>query len=558
MDKELLREEIIKCGRDPAYFIRKYVKIRHPVRGLISFDMFAYQDELVEKYLKHRFNIVLKARQLGISEVTAAFAVWLMLFHRDKNILVMATKADTAKNIIRKVQTAFKKLPPWLLLANIVTDNVMSVELDNGSIIKAVASSDDAGRSEALSLLICDEAAFIKNMDELWTGLLPTVQAGGRVIVLSTPNGVGNVFHTLYTGAEIGENEFVASRLMWWLHPERSENLRDDPNRAGFKISDWYLHETKNMSSRDIAQELECNFNASGDTVMAPEALERIEKDSVYPPLSRENWDRNLFVWFEPHVDKKYFIPCDVARGDGRDNSAFHVLEIDTMTQVAEYYAKVPPDEFAATAMEIGKWYNKAMLVVENNNIGMAALEHIKLAYYENVYYSRKGDLKPGEAVNTYYGAPSSDLVPGFTTSPKTRPLMISKLEEYIRNKVFTIRSKRLLEELRTFIWNSGRPEAMRGYNDDLVMAAAIGAWIRETVLSPSFVSTEVQTKMLDTISLRRTQNTDIIGASKNPQFVDQRKMGVFANPKNLMEIRLPNGQVADFSWLIDGMISKG
>lgn len=561
MNKATLRNEIVACGRDPCYFIRKYVKIQHPIKGLIPFNMFDYQDKLVKDYQHNRFNIVLKARQLGISEVTAAFATWLMLFHRDKNIIVMASKAETAKNIIRKVQTCIKNIPKWLMLGEANIDNKMSVELSNGSRIKAIATSGDAGRSEAVSLLIVDEAAFIDRFSELWTGLYPTVQAGGRAIVLSTPNGVGNKYHQLYIDSESGENDFFSTSLMWWKHPDRISDLEDDPFRPGFKTSTWFKNEIKsaNMGSREVAQELECNFNASGDTVLSGDSMEWLQQGTL-DPLERQHWDRNLFVWWKFQVDRRYFITADVSRGDGKDFSAAHVWDAESMGQHAEYCGRVPPDEFARILCDLGRAYGNALLVVENNTIGMACLEHIKMLTYENVYYSRKGDHKPGEIVNTYYGSVGSDLVPGFTTSQRTRPLMISKFEEYIRNKVVTIRSKRLVEECRTFIWNNGRAEAMRGYNDDLIMAAAIGAWIRDTFLSPNNTSADLQRKLLDGITLQSHVNTEIDGASKDPRFVTRGQIGHFSpgrfsqHDQRQTTIRLPNGQIADFSWLI----SKG
>ncbi len=144
---EALKAEIIRCGKDPHYFINTYVRIQHPVRGLIPFRTFDYQDQLVRDYMAHRFNVILKSRQIGISEITASYAAWLMLFHRNKNILVMATKADTAKNIIKKVRVALHRIPDWLRIADVVGDNKLSVELSNGSQCKAISSSDDAGRS---------------------------------------------------------------------------------------------------------------------------------------------------------------------------------------------------------------------------------------------------------------------------------------------------------------------------------------------------------------------------------------------------------------------------
>ncbi len=555
MNKSTLRNEIIRCGRDPAYFIRRYVRIQHPVRGLISFDMFDYQEELVADYQNERFNIILKARQLGISEITAAYALWLILFHREKNVLVMASKAETAKNIIRKVRTAFKKLPKWLALADSVGDNVLSLELTNGSRIKAIATASDAGRSEAVSLLIIDEAAFIERFDDLWTGLYPTVAAGGRAIVLSTPNGVGNKFHQLYVDAEAKENDFKANRLMWWLHPERIADLEEDQNRPGFMTSAWFRKEVKasNMGPREVAQELECNFNASGETVISAELLDHIKKGALQP-MARENWDRNTFVWWKPQEGKRYMISADVARGDGRDYSAAHVWDVLNMEQVAEYYGKVPPDEFAKILCDLGKAYNNALLVIENNVVGMACLEHVRLAFYPNTYYSRKSDSRTGEAVNCSYGTYTDDLIAGFSTTPKTRPLMVAKLEEYVRNHTIVIRSDRFLHELQTFIWDNGKPQAMKGYNDDLVMAAAIGAWTRDTFLGPTLVTQEANIKMLQGMSRSETKNTDIHGACKDPTYVNQKQMGSFSQERNPMQIRLPNGQIADYSWLI----SKG
>lgn len=558
MDKQTLRNEIIRCGRNPGYFIRKYVKIQHPTRGLIPFELYDYQETLLDDYRENRFNIILKARQLGISEVTAAYAAWMMLFHRDKNILVMATKQLTAMNIIRKVAIALKKIPKWLMLSDVTTDNKLSIELSNGSRIKAIASSDDAGRSEALSLLIVDEAAHIPNLDDLWTGLLPTVTAGGNIIVVSTPNGVGNLFHRVWQDAETQQNDFFATRLMWWRHPERIDDLEDDQNRPGFKTSSWYRNEIKasNMSARDVAQELDCNFNASGDTVLGAQALEWMESDCVQDPISKETEDRGLFVWHESVSGGRYCISADVARGDGKDFSAFHVWEVSSMTQVAEYCGRVTPDRFAQVLCETGTRYNSALLVVENNNIGMTCLTHIANRGYPNVYFSRKGDSKSGMAVNTSFNVHDEDLIPGFTTSPKTRPLIVAKLEEYSRNRHFTLNSKRALRELRTFIWNNGRPEAMRGYNDDLTMAMALGVWIRDVFLSSEIVTAAFQEKMLSSISLNKSDITQIDGASKDPRHCPQRNLGVFGQPRDPFKIRLPNGQEADFSWVLG--ITKG
>ena len=198
--KEIL-SEIVKAGKEPSYFINNYAKIPHPLRGLIPFKLYDFQEQLLHDFNDHRFNVILKARQLGISTISAAYIAWLMMFHRDKNILVIATKFGTAANLVKKVKAIIKYLPPWMKIANIHIDNRTSFELSNGSQIKASSTSADAGRSEALSLLVVDEAAHVDGFDDLWTGLYSTLSTGGRCIALSTPNGCGNWFHQTYVNA---------------------------------------------------------------------------------------------------------------------------------------------------------------------------------------------------------------------------------------------------------------------------------------------------------------------------------------------------------------------
>lgn len=237
--------EIIKCGKDPVYFINNYVKIQHPTKGTLAFNTFPFQDDCLRDFMKHRFNIVVKSRQLGLSTVSAAYAVWLALFRKDKSILVIASKLATAVNFIKKVKFALKSLPQWLLIAQF-RDTQQSVTFSNGSEIKAIPTSDDAGRSEALSLLIVDEAAIIRNFDEVWTGLYPTVSAGGAALLISTPKGVGGMYHKIYADAVAGINNFNAISLPWTVHPEHDE--------------DWFKEDSKQFSGdkKRISQEYLC------------------------------------------------------------------------------------------------------------------------------------------------------------------------------------------------------------------------------------------------------------------------------------------------------------
>ena len=233
LTKKEMMAEIVRCGKDPVYFSNKYAKISHPMHGLIPFDMYKFQENALVDFKKHRFNIILKARQLGISTTVASYVAWLMLFHRDKNVLVVATKLGTAANLVKKSKAIYKNLPSWLKIASIAIDNRNSFELTNGSQVKASSTSGDAGRSEALSLLVIDEAAIVEGLEEMWAGLYPTLSTGGTCIALSTPYGVGNWFHKNYTEAELGKNDFNPIKLPWDVHPERD--------------AAWFQKETRNM-----------------------------------------------------------------------------------------------------------------------------------------------------------------------------------------------------------------------------------------------------------------------------------------------------------------------
>ena len=235
------------------------------------------------------------------------------MFHRDKNVLIAATKLATAANLVRKVKTILKNLPKWLKISELTVDNKNSIELSNGSQVKASSTSGDAGRSEALSLLVIDEAAHIENLRDLWTGLYPTISTGGRCLAISTPNGVGDWFHETYVGAESGQNEFFPIKLLWDRHPDRDQ--------------EWFDIETRNMSKRQIAQEYECNFNTSGDTVIHPDDILRIKTINCEPKY-RVGFDRNLWLWEEYKPENTYLLSADVSSGDAKDFSAFHIFQI--------------------------------------------------------------------------------------------------------------------------------------------------------------------------------------------------------------------------------------
>lgn len=517
---EEIRKEIIKCGKNPAYFLKHYAKITHPEKGTIPFKTYKFQDDLLEKYRDHRFNVIVKGRQLGISTICAGYIAWLMLFYKDKNVLIMATKYNTASNMVKKVKYIISNVPEWLKISKVTIDNKHSFELSNGSQVKAIPTSPDAGRSEAVSLLVVDEAAHIENMDDIWAAIYPTISTGGRCIALSSPNGIGNWFHRTYDDAESGQNLFVPTNLPWHVHPDRDQ--------------EWFENETKNMSKREIAQEYLCDFLSSGETVIDSEDIQRLESETSDPKY--KSWiDRNYHIWKPYNHQGKYLLVADVARGDGDDYSVFHVLNVSTMEQVAEYQGKCEPDQFAKLVFDVGKEYGNALVVIETNNIGFAVATKLAEMQYNNLYWSNKTTHEYVEPVMAYG---NSSVVPGFITSVKTRPLIIAKLDELIRNKSLHINSMRTIRELKRFIWHNGKPEAQKGYNDDLVLALSIACWIRDTTLINTQKDVEYTRALVNSISKSNVVfNTTING-------MQEHKRLEYDNNKKTYK---------DFLWLIKG-----
>lgn len=463
--KQILRQEYIKCAQDPAHFMRKYCFIQHPQRGRIQFNLYPFQEKVLHLWRDNPYSIVLKSRQLGISTLAAGYSLWLMTFHQDRNVLALATTQATARNLVSKVQFMWENLPSWLKVKD-AENNKLSLRLHNGSKIQAKSSNADAARSEAVSLLVIDEAAFIDNIAETWAAAQQTLATGGGAIVLSTPNGDGNWFHQTWVRAEDQDNDFIPIKLPWMVHPERDQAWRD---RQDELLGDPRL----------AAQECDCDFSTSGDTVFYPEFLEFYSKTYIKDPLERRGADRNLWIWEPADYSRAYLILADVARGDGKDYSAFHILDIETNTQVGEYRGKIGTKEFGHLLVGIATEYNNALLVVENANVGWSTIQTIIERQYPNLYYSPKnGEVTSDSFFNEYMDL--NKMVPGFSMTTRTRPICIGKFQESLSDKGVTIQSKRLLDEMKTFVWKNGRAEAKSGYNDDLVMSFSMGQFMRD------------------------------------------------------------------------------
>jgi len=492
--KNIIRQETQNCATDVAYFVKKYCQIQHPQRGRIPFILYPFQEKVTKLFSGgSRYLIINKGRQLGISTLIAAYALWLILFFGDKNVLVIATKQDTAKNMITKVQFMYDNLPSWLKLPSIEY-NKLSLKLKNGSQIKAVSAAGDSGRSEAVSLLIIDECAFIEDIDSIFPSAQKTLATGGNAIIVSTPKGVGNWFHINFSQAEEGKNGMIPIKLPWYLHPERDQTYRDQEDIL--------------LGKKMAAQENDCDFMSSGDTVIDPEIIKWYKENMVEEPMEKRGITGDYWLWKEPDYSKSYMLIADTARGDGTDYSTFIVIDVVDFNQVAEYKSQLDTRDFARKILAAGVEWNNALIVIENTGIGWDVVQSIMEANYPNIYYSIKsmGDITPEKYIDKF---DRNQTTPGFTNSTKTRPLVIAKLKECLHDKSFGLKSSRTISELETFIWDGGKAGALRGYNDDLCICLGIGSYSRDISLRFNQFNTDISIAAVN--SIHKTQPYDLL-----------------------------------------------
>lgn len=503
---EILKE-YTKCLTSPIYAIETYLETFDKTQeSFVPFHLFDRQKEIIDLYEKYRFNLVTKPRQAGISTTTQAYcAIKIALADKEnpETIVVIANKLNLAKKFLRGIKDYVNQLPRWMWgdeyygtkekeAKNIlVKDSQIEIEFPNGSKVIAVATSADALRGYTPTYLIFDEAAFIENGAVLYAAAVTSLGTGGKAILISTPNGYDKLYYKTYEQSLKGLNDYNIIELKWYQDPRYNKDLRwnkkDEAEiteieftnesyermiKAGYKpTSTWYEDMCKGMNNdkKQIAQELDVSFLGSGGNVIDDEDINFHEARNVVDPkyIDKTYFDGNsglVWIWEHPLEGNQYIMAADVSRGDGSDYSTFQIINFTTMEQVAEFQGKVPPDKFAEIVNQYGLLYN-AYVVVDNIGIGNTTVSKLLELKYPNLHYDEKS---------------ANSKVAGFNISG-CRLQLISNLEINIRNNSIKIKSKRLTNEMRTFIYKNGKPDHMDGYNDDCLMALGMALWILET-----------------------------------------------------------------------------
>lgn len=472
-------QELIRCTNDFWYFCVKYVKINHPVFGTIRFMPYIYQNRVIECYNDHRFNILSKFRQGGLTTVSVLWALWKCMFGSGQRIMIVSKTDREAIAAGDMAKTAVEYLPSWLKPE---TDKFNEHEKQFKTTNSVLwCYTIEACRGKSISILIIDEAAFIPDMKDEWKAIYPVISTGGRCAAISTVNGLGNWYEETYHEAESGKGPFNIINIDYWEHP-----LYNDPK---------WIEETKSVLQEDgWAQEVERCFIGSGETWAKADVISNLMKitDNSFPEkFMFEKWKNKnsekkfkgdegaLWIWKTPISGREYLISADCAEGIGNagDNSAFQVLDLNTLEQVAEFYSNsIPPHEFALLLHQLGLIYNTAEIVIENNTHGAVVLNilHNEINY-ENLFYEE--------------GAKN----PGVKTTKLTRPKYLQSLQQKLMNGTIKINSKRFVNELNTFIFNvnTKKPEARRGCHDDSIISLAIACYVRDLKHQGFFSATE-------------------------------------------------------------------
>ena len=463
-----------------VFYFSLFIFVVHPVRGKVHFNLYPYQKSVLYQFVKDRFNIILKFRQAGITELISMYCLWLAMYHPNKKINIISIKDTTAKKVLKKIKYMYKNLPLYLQvpIVNGRTGEYGSasmIEFNNGSFIESIPTSSEAGRSESLSLLVIDEAAIVRWADQIWAAAFPTLSTGGSAIVNSTPYGIGNFYHSKWVDAIAGGNEFTPIRLFWRMHPERD--------------IEWYNQMSTALGPKRTAQEIDGDFLSSGNSVFDLMDIKAIEDCLSEFPIIKRRYNGQYLQFNEPEPDKDYFIGADVATGRATDYSSFTCMDKGGEEQ-AVYKGRMSVDKYARLLGDTGQLFNWATLAPESNDVGLAVTSMLQAEGYPKLYYFQKMVKKKGKT------KPEVDTAPGWLTTSKNRPVIIDGLEADIRNDVITCKDPFFVYEAKTFIYDSlGRPVAMGKhkanregddslsedtYADDDIMGKAICNHIRK------------------------------------------------------------------------------
>ena len=454
-------KEFVKCSTNPVYFIREYIRIVSLDEGIIPFTMYDFQEDMVERFHEHRFNIAKLPRQSGKSTIVTAYLLWYVLFNDNVNVAILANKAATAREMLGRLQLSYENLPKWMQ-QGIVGWNKGSLELENGSKILAASTSASAVRGMSFNIIFLDEFAFVPNhiAEQFFSSVYPTISSGKKtkVIIISTPHGM-NMFYKLWHDAERKANEYVPTEVHWSQVPGRDEV--------------WKEQTIRNTSEQQFRVEFDCEFLGSVDTLISPSKLRIMPYDD---PIKQ---NRGLAVYEDVKEEHNYIVTVDVSRGIGGDYSAFCVIDTTTLPykMVARYKNnEIKPIVLPNIIVDVAKNYNNAYILCEVNDIGgqVADIIQFDLEYENLLMAAMRG--RAGQQLGQGFSGKKTQL--GVKMSTAVKQVGCSNLKALIEDDKLIIQDYDTIAELTTFIQKGNSFQAEDGCHDDLAMCLVMFAWM--------------------------------------------------------------------------------
>ena len=583
-------KEYARIIKDTPYALRTYLQTYdNTQKKFVPMNLFPDQLQLIQDYENYNENITKKYRQAGVTTVTAAWLSKKLQFAKPENperVLIIANKKDTAVEMANKIRNFLDQWPEWINVGFSPDKNSESrFRLNNGSEVKAVATSADALRGFTPTVLVFDEAAYIEAGDDFWAASMASLSTGGKIILISTPNGYDPIYYGVYDQAIRGINDFHITDLRWFKDPRYTKDLRwvkcqdichymlnreqyDDNEvvlyefdmdnyqefeEQGYKpYSSWFESMSKKFKydRRKISQELECDFLVSGDGVIPGFVQENISKNMIRVPIEKY-MQATLWQWKEPIEGHRYIMGVDVSRGDSEDFSAINIIDFDEREQVLEYVGKIPPDDLAQIAYKWGIIYGNSFIVIDiTGGMGVATSRKLQELNYKNIYI---------DGINTQniweYNAKAMEKIPGLNFNNK-RTQIVAAFEEQLR-KGFAVRSSRLLNELNTFVYMNGRPDHMKGSHDDAIMSMSMALYAGDLCFNQLQKTESVNKAMIESWTMsERTYEPQKSFYSYGGSFDQISSMGMDGN--NSMYGGNGNQQAGreaymEYSWLFNG-----
>ena len=471
-------QEYVKCKDDPEHFIRSYVKIVHVDQGLVPFEMYDYQKDMIKKFNDNRFVICKMPRQTGKSTTIISFLLHYILFNESVNVAILANKGAVARELLSRLQLAYEHLPKWLQQGVLVW-NKGNIEVENGSKVIAAATSSSAVRGSSFNIIFLDEFAHVPQniAEQFFTSVYPTISSGEstKVLIVSTPLGL-NMFYKMWIEAEEGRSDYVPIDVHWSEMPGRDQK--------------WKEETIRNTSEVQFTQEFECEFVGSTYTLIAPSKLRTMVFKN---PIHSSN---NLDVYEHPKKNHTYAMVCDTAQGKGVDYSAFNIFDVSQMPykQVAKYRDNtISPMLYPNVIYNVGNKYNCAHVLVEVNDIGSQVADtlHYDLEYENIMIITMRG--RSGQQIG---GGFAKNIQLGLRTSKQIKRIGCATLKDLIEQEQLIICDFETIKELTTFALQNNTYQAEEGANDDLAMTLVIFGWLVQQRYFKEMTNMDIRKKM--------------------------------------------------------------